>query len=171
MLIFIQGKNGSGKSRWAERLAAGTALPRFYVATMAPQNEENLRRIQKHRQQRAGLGFVTLEEPCRVGTLPVTRDSLVLLEDASNLLGNMLFSQKGSKEDALREILTLKENCRHLLVVSISGLDETAYDGETADFIRSLTWLNESLFRAADLAAELVSGRAILQKGELHGLD
>ena len=171
MLIFIQGENGSGKSRWAETLAASAALPRYYIATMTAQNEENLARIQKHRRQRAGLDFITIEEPCRVGSLPVPREALVLLEDASNLLGNLLFAQNGTKEAALEEILALRGRCRHLLVVSISGLEESAYRGETAEYIRSLNWLNEKLRQIADLAVELDAGRPIIKKGELHALD
>ena len=35
MMILISGENGSGKSLFAEKLAAASKLPRYYLATMA----------------------------------------------------------------------------------------------------------------------------------------
>ena len=122
MMILISGGNGSGKSAYAEKLASTMSVPRYYIATMVSQSEENERRIEKHRRQRSGLGFVTIEEPCRVSRAVIEPASLVLLEDASNLLGNMIFAEHGTKEDALQEILELQKKCRQLLVVTISGL-------------------------------------------------
>lgn len=170
MMILISGSNGSGKSVFAEQLAAKTDLPRYYIATMVSQNEENERRIEKHRRQRAGLGFLTQEIPCRVGQAAVTGDSLVLLEDASNLLANLIFTGQGDLEDALSEIHLLRNKCRHLLVVTISGLDETAYDGETAAYIRAMAQLNQQLFALCDIAVELTDGQPVIRKGEFCDL-
>lgn len=47
-LIMISGANGSGKSRYAERIVARTTGERYYIATMRPCSEENLQRIEKH---------------------------------------------------------------------------------------------------------------------------
>ena len=167
MMILISGSNGSGKSVYAEQLCARSAHPRYYIATMVPQNEENDRRIEKHRRQRAGLDFHTLEVPCRVGGLSIPEDALVLLEDASNLLANLVFSEHGTAQQALDEIHALRGRCRHLLVVTISGLDEGSYDGETAEYIRSMAWLNERLFDLADTAVELKHGKPVIRKGNL----
>jgi len=167
MMILIAGGNGSGKSAYAERLAAQMGEPRFYVATMVSQSPENEQRIEKHRRQRAGLAFHTIEEPCHVGKAAVTEDSVVLLEDASNLLGNMLFADHGTAEQALGEILALQKRCRHLLVVTISGLPETQYTGETADYIRALTWLNQRLFAHSDAAVEMQNEAPVIRKGML----
>ena len=169
-MILISGSSGSGKSAYAEDLAATIDLPRYYIATMVPQNEENEKRIEKHRRQRKGLGFHTIEEPCFVSRAQVQSDSLVLLEDASNLLANMVFAEHGTAEDALSEILLLRETCRHLLVVTISGLPEGAYEGEPAEYIRSMHWLNRQLLLAADEAVELRYGEPVKRKGGCNGI-
>ena len=170
MMILISGSNGSGKSLFAEKLAATVALPRYYIATMVSQNAENDQRIEKHRRQRAGLGFTTFEIPCHAGQAEVSSDSLVLLEDASNLLANLVFTEQGTVRDALDEIEALRDKCRCLFVVTISGLDETAYDGETADYIRSMEQLNEHLLSMADAAVELVNRKPVMRKGDPYDL-
>lgn len=170
MLILIYGGNGSGKSIFAERLVSRTNGPRFYIATMVPQVEENETRIEKHRRQRAGLGFVTIEAPWQVGDLPVEPDGVVLLEDASNLLGNLRFTANGTREQALAEIVRLSRRCRHLVVVSISGLEERAYTGETAAYIRDIQWLNEQLLALAEAAVELKDGKPICRKGNVDAV-
>ena len=95
-LIMISGANGSGKSRYAERIVARTAGERYYIATMRPCSEENLQRIEKHREQRKDLQFTTLECPYQVGAAAVERDGVVLLEDVSNLLANAMFERGGT---------------------------------------------------------------------------
>ena len=67
-------------------------------------------------------------------------------------------------------ILLLRETCRHLLVVTISGLPEGAYEGETAEYIRSMHWLNRQLLLAADEAVELRYGEPVKRKGGCNGI-
>lgn len=84
-LILVAGENGSGKSRCAENIVAQTTGRRYYIATMQPCSEENLRRVEKHRRQRRDLRFTTLELPHRVGAAAVENGSVVLLEDVSKI--------------------------------------------------------------------------------------
>ena len=167
MMMLIYGPNGSGKSRYAEGLATRFDGRRSYIATMVSQNEENERRIEKHRRQRAGLGFRTLEIPYKVDEASVDAEELVLLEDLSNLLANRMFTAGGTEEETLEEVLALRRRCRHLLVVSIGDLHEEEYDGETAAYIRSLNRLNARLAEAADTVVELQDGRPHIRKGEV----
>ena len=46
-LILVAGENGSGKSRCAENIVAQTTGRRYYIATMQPCSEENLRLLQR----------------------------------------------------------------------------------------------------------------------------
>jgi len=170
MMFLISGGNGSGKSVYAEKLAATIDLPRYYIATMVSQNEENEARIEKHRRQRAGLGFHTIECPCYVSRTKVPTNALVLLEDASNLLANMVFMEHGSKENALGEILRVRDQCSQLIVVTISGMPEDEYDGETAEYIRAMNWLNQQLFLEADVAVEMVDGQPVSRKVNWNGI-
>ena len=165
MLVLISGPNSSGKSLFAEGLISRTGGDRFYIATMVPQTEDNRRRIEKHRAQRQGLHFTTLELPYGVGSAPVTPGSAVLLEDVSNLMANAFFDRGRGPEDVLRDILALSRRCSLLVAVTISGLSADGYDGETADYIAALTSLNQALLREADLAAEMRDGNPDYRKG------
>lgn len=130
-LIMISGANGSGKSRYAERIVARTTGERYYIATMRPCSEENLQRIEKHREQRKDLQFTTLECPYQVGAAAVERDGVVLLEDVSNLLANAMFERGGDEASVYADIEALCSRCRLLVAVTITGLRADGYDGET----------------------------------------
>ena len=69
MIQLITGGSGSGKSVYAEnwlirqgsREACGKEKPFLYIATMRPFGQESRQKILRHRNQRAGKGFATLE--------------------------------------------------------------------------------------------------------------
>lgn len=169
MLTIIIGGSGSGKSAFAERLAADLPGTRIYLATMAAGDPESLERIARHRQQRRGLGFETLERPLDLEGAELPADANVLLEDLSNLLANEMFSPEGGGMDAVRRGLdALIRRCRNLTVVSneiFSG--GTEYEGETLAYIQNLALLNRCLAERAALAVEVVCGLPNVLKGEL----
>ena len=167
-LILISGANGSGKSRYAERIVARTEGERYYIATMRPCSEENLRRIEKHREQRKNLRFTTLECPYQVGAAAVETGSVVLLEDASNLLANAMFERGGDEMSVYADIETLLSRCRLLVAVTITGLRVDGYDGETAAYIRALNGLNQRLHDRAAAAVTMKNGAPFAEKGDLN---
>lgn len=167
-LILISGANGSGKSLFAESLVEKTEGPRYYIATMDPATEENRVRIQKHRKQRAHLGFETLERSFCVGKDNIPAHSVVLLEDVSNLLSNVVFVQHGTMETVFADFCSLLRRCRLLIAVTIGGLEETDYCGETAAYVRALNELNGKLFNLADVAVAMEDGKPVFKKGELQ---
>ena len=62
MLHLITGGSGSGKSAYAEQCILDFgALPRIYIATMYPFDEESHRRIARHREMRREKQFSTVE--------------------------------------------------------------------------------------------------------------
>lgn len=161
---LILGPNGSGKSLYAEAEAVASGKSLVYLATMVPQNAENLRRIEKHRRQRAGKGFRTVEQDWEIHKIPVTQDDTVLLEDASNLVANGIFAHGASMEDALHQILSLADRAKKLIVVSIEGLLEDGFDDETAAYIRALNTLNEALMERAVSVTEMHDGVPVRRK-------
>lgn len=167
-IILIAGSNGSGKSVFAESLVARTTGERFYIATMQSQGDYNRQRIEKHRRQREGLGFTTMEKPYVVSDAAVSSDSVVLLEDASNLLANSIFEKGGSTDSVFRDILNLSSRCKELFIVTISGLSAEGYDGETADYIHAMDKLNRDLADAADTVVEMRQGTPVYMKGDSH---
>lgn len=143
---LISGPNNSGKSLYAENLATQSAgVPLFYLATMIPQTDNNKHRIEKHIRQRHGKGFETVEEPWNIHTLTIPKNSVVLLEDASNLLANGIFVHHSDAEECFRRIISLASQCQKLIVVTIDGLTDGNYDEETNHYIRQLNKLNVML--------------------------
>lgn len=65
MNILISGGAKNGKSMFAQKTARTMAqehdVPLYYVATMIPVDGEDEARIRRHRKERAGWGFETLE--------------------------------------------------------------------------------------------------------------
>lgn len=169
-LILVSGVNGSGKSAFAERLVSQTSGERYYIATMTPQTEENRQRIQKHRLQRSGLGFQTLELPRAVGGAPISSAAVVLLEDVSNLMANAFFVDRKTVGQVFCDICTLQEHCRLLIAVTISGLSPDGYTGDTAAYIAALNDLNARLFLRADTAVSVDGGTHQICKGDMHSV-
>ncbi|MBR1456573.1 MAG: bifunctional adenosylcobinamide kinase/adenosylcobinamide-phosphate guanylyltransferase [Oscillospiraceae bacterium] len=169
MFTLVIGGAASGKSAWAETRACSLPGQRIYLATMQPYGEESRARIEKHRAQRAGKGFVTLERYTDLAGSAVPTDSSVLLEDLANLLANETFSRDGGGSDAaLRGVESLRERCAHLTVVTnelFSG--GASYEGETLLYLRELARLNRLLAARADCVVELVCGLPNVLKGEV----
>lgn len=171
MLLLVSGPNDSGKSACAEALAARLSTGRLlYLATMRPQTPENHMRIEKHRRQRASLGFLTVEEPVSLPRVSVRSEDVVLLEDVSNLLANAMFEAGQTAEDVLSDILALADRCHWLVAVSITGLSETDYTGETANYIRALNALNNALAGRADGVLNMKHGRPYWEKAPERGV-
>lgn len=170
ILVLISGSNNSGKSIYAEQLIAKTVGERYYIATMRSCTEDNHRRIEKHRVQRQGLGFDTLEYPYQIGDVSVSSDGVVLLEDVSNLLANAMFEKGGSSDSVFRDICALADRCRILVAVTIAGLKDDGYDEETAAYINGLNEINRKLFEKASIAISMQDGTPVYQKGDAHDL-
>ena len=61
MNYFLSGGAKNGKSSLAQRIVCAQPGPRYYLATMIPHDDEDLLRIRRHIDDRAGLGFATVE--------------------------------------------------------------------------------------------------------------
>jgi adenosylcobinamide kinase/adenosylcobinamide-phosphate guanylyltransferase len=167
--VLIIGPNNSGKSAYAEKLALRLSAGRLtYIATLLPIGEDGAARVAKHRAQRAGMGFITVEAP--YADVVPGREDTVLLEDVSNLLANLIFEKRvpAPENAALETLLHLEKACKNLIAVSIGGLNEAeAGDEETANYICALERVNDVLARRSGVVLEMVSGKPVLRKGLL----
>ena len=168
MFILITGENNSGKSACAEKIAGRIGGRMVYAATMIPCGGEGRARVEKHRRQRAGMGFVTVECPRRLRGVDADEKTLVLLEDLSNLLANNLFDGESpaSAASVFDDVKDLQARCGTLIAVTIDGLSPEGYEEKTRNYIQSLNWLNDQLAREADALIEMRGGSACLRKGE-----
>ena len=177
MILLVTGGSASGKSEYAENRALQLAKTEqkklIYLAAMKPFGEEAAKRIERHRQLRAGKGFETVERYtdieglCRDESLEAetfrqkAKDAVVLLECMSNLAANEMFSGSDSnavKDRIMRGIDALTEVSDHLVIVSINVFDEgmQQYDAWTRAYMQCLGELNQALTRKADTAVEVV---------------
>ena len=165
-LILISGENNSGKSILAEKLITKYSGKRYYIATMIPTTEDNYSRIEKHKKQRENLQFTTLELPYNLNEETINDESVVLLEDVSNLLANNIFEMKKSTDEVFEDIITLAKKCRILVAVTISGLKNNGYDTDTASYINSINEINQKLQDEAWVVIEMKNGKPSYKKGD-----
>ena len=165
MIFLISGENSSGKSVFAEDLITSVSASPVYVATMICSSKDNEKRILKHRARREGMGFRDVEEPLDLRQVAVDRNDSVLLEDLSNLLANVIFREGGNGASVLDQINEMAERCSRLFIVTISGLDSSKYDGETAGYINELNRLNADLEELSEVHVEMSNGRPVYLKG------
>ena len=168
MIVLVTGGSGCGKSTWAEKLVA--SLPwekRVYIATMQVYDDESVRRVARHRAQRADKGFVTIECEKDLSSAQIEEGSIVLLEDLVNLMANEMFDGGDVKRivPALKE---LSQKCRHLVMVTndvfSDGID---YAESTQEYLRQLAEINCQAAELADTVVEVVYSIPVCVKGEL----
>ena len=169
MFAVIIGGAASGKSAFAEQLAARLPEPRIYLATMQAFDEESRARIERHRSMRAGKGFQTLEQTTALERAELPDGASVLLEDLSNLLANEMYAPGGGGAvAALRGVNAVLERCEHLVLVTNEVFSGGAdYAGSTADYLAELAWLNRVFAKRANVVAEIVCGLPNVLKGAL----
>ena len=178
-MILVTGGSGSGKSEFAEDIAVQFGFPLYYIATMHVADAESEDRVRRHRMQREGKGFQTVECPVKLEEMQFEKEgATVLLEDLSNLLANEMYLPEGRmkmetggalsnrlKDVILNPIFKLAEEVGHLVIVSNEVFsDGIEYDAETMRYIRLLATLNRELAKAADGVVEVVCGIPLWRK-------
>ncbi|MCQ2443467.1 MAG: bifunctional adenosylcobinamide kinase/adenosylcobinamide-phosphate guanylyltransferase [Oscillospiraceae bacterium] len=170
MMSLISGGSGSGKSAFAEQcVVKSAAAHRIYLATMEVWGEEDRQRVCRHREMRREKGFVTIEQTKNVQEVVFPSDSVLLLEDLSNLTANECFGGagwEGAFERIFNGILSLNARAQDLVVVTNELFsDGIQYAEETAQYLDLLARLNRALAERADAVYEVVAGIPICWKG------
>lgn len=168
MIWLITGGSGCGKSTWAEKLVR--SLPgenRVYIATMQVCDRESEIRVKRHRAQRAGLGFRTLECEKDLAAAPVEAGSTVLLEDLVNLAANEMFDG-GDPDRIVPGLRALAGRCAHLIMVTNDLFsDGEAYSPSVQEYLRRLADINRQAAELADCVVEVVYSIPVALKGEI----
>lgn len=174
MSTFICGGSKSGKSMWAQRIAASRGQPLYYVATMLPTDAEDAARIRRHREARTGWGFATIERGRDIldaldGADPA---GTFLVDSVTALLANEMFDGHGFRPDAskkvaddLVEFVRLAPNT--VLVSDFIFSDAALYDRATEAYRRGLADIGRRLAGACDNVLEAAAGELIIHKGVL----
>ena len=168
MFSLITGGSASGKSAFAEDLVMGLPGRRIYLAAMERYGAESLERIEKHRNNREGKQFVTIERTTCLEELDLPADSNVLLECLGTLTANEMFMPSGGGPEAvIRGIDHLLSRCSSLTIVAnevFSG--GGSYGEETLRYMRELGRITCLLAARADYVCEIVCGVPNVLKDE-----
>ena len=168
MIVLVTGGSGCGKSTWAENLV--DSLPRegrVYIATMQVYDEESRQRVQRHRAQRAGKGFVTVECEKDLERAGIPEGSTVLLEDLVNLTANEMFDG-GDVSRIVPALEKLSRRCRHLVMVTNDLFSDGAeYSPSVQEYLRCLAEINRQAAAMADCVVEVVYSIPVALKGDL----
>ncbi len=108
--LFIGGIK-SGKSKHAEAFALQSSRKKpYYLATTEFFDDEMKKRIKRHKKQRKKR-FRTLEEPLKLHKAIKRCDDIILIEDISMWINNMLYHGKEKKiEKEIEKLLRFKQD-------------------------------------------------------------
>lgn len=176
-LVLITGGAASGKSALGERVcrALGGGGRLLYIAAMRPHGAEAAARIARHREQRQGLGFETLERYTDLaGAALAPGYSAALLEDTGNLVANEMFEAgvpvDAVAETAFRGIRGVWRRTGALVIIAneiFSGCERFDSNGEMAAYLTALGRLHCLVAAEAAVVVESVCGLPLSLKGEL----
>ncbi len=175
MNIFISGGCKNGKSYYAQSLAkqqAASGRPLYYVATMKPVDSEDHARIQRHRQERLGWGFTTIECSSGIGSMMADFSGSFLLDSVTALLSNEMFRADGSIdktacERIAAELVELAEKSGNVVFVSdFIYSDAEEYDELTELYRKGLAWIDRALAKKCEVVIEVAFGHVQMIKGE-----
>lgn len=181
MTTLIIGGSGSGKSAYAEEylIALSGEKKKYYLAAMQAFDEECRERIKRHRQKRAGKGFLTIEQSVRIQDAAARMEAgekTALLECVSNLTANEMFGEtrkrpEGEVTQAVVDgIAKLQEKMTHFVIVSNNVFEDgEIYDEGTMDYIRAMGRINQRLAKMADEVVEVAVGIPIVIKAGPDG--
>lgn len=159
---YCETENVSQDNKWI--------CPYLYIATMQPFGAETMKKIERHRQMRAGKGFQTLEcygDPRTLDDfIQDWKKSGILLECVSNLLADVLYQEDGSLAEDEVVMETIVEGIRYLnsqtdrlaIVTNEVHSDLQDYSEETRKYIELLGRINQELGKMADQVTEVVYG-------------
>lgn len=175
LLTFVTGGARSGKSHFAEGVAARNRGPVVYLATMEALDEETTGRIARHRVRRSRK-WLTIEEPIDlVGALRACDPAATVLLDCMSLWVSNLFMREAGVVDAPPETferviaacldtadgLLAEQQRRPGAMIAVSnevGWGIVPADRLSRYYRDALGLVNQRLAAAADEAVLLASG-------------
>lgn len=173
--IFISGGCKNGKSFFAQQLAKKQAdhNPLYYIATMSPVDNEDRERIKRHRQEREGWGFTTIEQSNHICEMIADRKGSFLLDSVTALLSNEMFKLDGTVDleayDRVSKDLVgfAKETGNTVFVSDYIYSDAMQYEKLTEAYRKGLAYIDCALAQECDLVIEVCYGNINIIKGEM----
>lgn len=175
MRVLLIGGSKSGKSSLAQelvlRLSDGSRT--IYWAAMEPVDDEDDARIARHVEERAGLGFETVECGRNISSsAEKALGSSVLFDSVTALLANEMFAEGSIDTEAgakaAEELIVLSNSAQNFVCVCDDIFcDGAVYDELTERYRFSLALVLRRLAQEFEAVCEVVCGMPITVKGEL----
>lgn len=175
MRIFISGGCKNGKSYYAQHLAKAQQINSlYYVATMKSVDGEDDERIIRHRREREGWGFTTVEQSADIEKILCKCDNggSFLLDSVTALLANEMFAPDGNVNESaaekiisgLSKVLDCIENI--VIVSDYIYSDAIIYDALTEKYRKSLADIDRATAKICDIVLEVAYTNVIVHKGK-----
>jgi len=170
MLELILGGARSGKSRFAERLAAESGLSVAYIATSQALDGEMTERIAHHRERRPAH-WALVEEPLQLARVlreQAAAERCLLVDCLTLWLTNLLMlddaARLAEERDALLECLDGLPG-RILLVSNETGLGVVPLGELTRRYVDEAGWLHQAVAQRTQRVTFMVAGLPMTLKG------
>jgi adenosylcobinamide kinase/adenosylcobinamide-phosphate guanylyltransferase len=166
LIIFISGGVKSGKSGRALKLAREWKRPVSFIATAEVLDDEMKERIERHKAEREGLGFTTLEEPLELAAALALSGGYVLVDCLTMWVNNIMYHGREADFtkmlDAFIEGLTGKDAC--IVVSNETGFGNIPADELTRRYNLILAEANRKIAAAANHVELMVAGLPLTVK-------
>lgn len=161
MIYFILGGARSGKSRYAEKLAAESGKEVIYLATAQADDEEMKARILHHRNQRPAE-WQTLEEPLNIEAVIADNSDktrCVLIDCLTLWLTNILCARAdvATFRQGLLNVLNQTDS-DVILVSNETGMGVVPLGELTRRYCDEMGWLHQEVAALADQVVLMVAG-------------
>ncbi len=158
----------SGKSRTAEALVAASGLPKTYIATAQPFDDEMRTRVAAHRADR-GSGWCTIEAPRDLATaLAQAAKGVVLIDCATLWLTNVILADGDVAAETASLLGALRASANPVVIVSNEvGMSIVPENALARRFRDDQGRLNQILAAQADLVVAVMAGLALVLKGQM----
>ena len=170
MLQLILGGARSGKSRLAEKLAAGSGLAVTYIATSQPLDGEMNERVRHHRERRPGH-WALVEEPVELARVlrdNARADSFLLVDCLTLWLTNLLLLEDPQRlsADSYALLECLAELPGEIVLVSNeTGMGVVPLGELTRRYVDEAGWLHQALAERCQRVVLTVAGLPLTLKG------
>ncbi|WP_297637316.1 bifunctional adenosylcobinamide kinase/adenosylcobinamide-phosphate guanylyltransferase [uncultured Clostridium sp.] len=181
MIIFISGGSKSGKSRIGESFSKTLHKEGdlYYLATMKPMGNEDIRKIENHKKDRIGTSFKAVEINYNIEKAGefLKEEDTVLLDSITSLVANEMFKgellleeediEKKVSKKIFKEVENLSLKVRNLIIVSdYIFSDSLIYDPITENYKRELGNINTGLSKLSDISIYVSYGVMEIFKGK-----
>ncbi len=176
MITLILGGARSGKSRYAEKLAAATQQPVLYIATATASDAEMSARIAHHQQQRPATWQL---QECSLDLIDALANEAqqhqtILIDCLTLWLNNQLFHFPAQNFSELFDGLVNQlesANADIILVANEVGLGIIPLGEISRTFVDEAGRLNQRIAQVADNVLFIAAGLPLVLKGsaELNG--